>query len=335
MAITSPVALPLLALAQPADSNSVPTPGNEKLYMNGKTTAGSNVIIRTRRRAKCLVSRLFSPKFLFSCIPACAVLAALSFFLFLCRDYVKYGLLWLDNQEEWVVCIVFIILYTAVSFPMTWGYVLLNLACGYHYGLIAGTLVTAFAASVGILSAHLLMKHYFIGTITAKLLGPDVLKATVAALQSAHAFKLIAISRLTPIPFGLQNALFAISPVCIWRYVGASALGLFPTQLISVYLGTTVRSMEEVLVDENTATVGYGVLILQVVLSIALLTYILRRARQELRKSVKGDLEEIIVGNKSSISDLNSDFNFNYIRKTLPYSCNGNQSSRLCLLHRI
>lgn len=59
-------------------------------------------------------------------------------------------------------------------------------------------------------------------------------------------------------------AFLQISPVCLWRYVGASALGLFPTQLISVYLGTTVRSMEEVLVDENTAHVGYGVLILQV-----------------------------------------------------------------------
>lgn len=57
---------------------------------------------------------------------------------------------------------------------------------------------------------------------------------------------------------------FQISPICVWRYVCASALGLFPTQVISVYLGTTVRSMEEVLVDENAANVGYGVLILQV-----------------------------------------------------------------------
>ncbi|GIY35357.1 uncharacterized protein CDAR_175721 [Caerostris darwini] len=126
-----------------------------------------------------------------------------------------------------------------------------------------------------------------------------------------------------------------ISPVCLWRYVGASALGLFPTQLISVYLGTTVRSMEEVLVDENNAAVGYGVLILQVILSVALLAYILRRARQELRKSVKGDLEEIIVGNKNPILETASDFNFNYISKKLPYACAGNSSSRLCLLHRI
>ncbi|GIY18730.1 transmembrane protein 64 [Caerostris darwini] len=182
---------------------------NDSIQKNGSYRASSNAIIRTRRRAKCLKSKFMSPKFLFSCIPACAVLIVLTYILILGRDYVKYGLLWLDNQEEWVVCFVFLILYTAVSFPLTWGYVLLNLACGYHYGLIAGTLVTAVAASAGIVFAHLLMKHYFIGTITAKLLGPDVLKATVSALQSAHAFKLIAISRLTPIPFGLQNALFA------------------------------------------------------------------------------------------------------------------------------
>ncbi|KAG8191425.1 hypothetical protein JTE90_020678 [Oedothorax gibbosus] len=329
------VEAPIHAFPTPANVADHPTlPDNDHPM---KETSVATVTIRTRHKRRCLLtaSRLSSPKFLFSFIPACAVLIVLTYVLYIGREYVKYGLLWLDDQEEWIVCVVFLVLYTAVSFPLTWGYVLLNLACGYHYGLILGTLVTALAASAGIVFAHLLMKHYFIGTITAKLLGPDVLRATVSALQSAHAFKLIAISRLTPIPFGLQNALFAISPVCLWRYVGASALGLFPTQLISVYLGTTVRSMEEVLVDENAATVGYGVLILQVVLSVALLSFILRKARQELRKTVPGDLEEIIVGNKTKplLEATKSDFNFNYISRKLPYACTG--SSRLCLLHRI
>ncbi|GFR03216.1 transmembrane protein 64 [Trichonephila clavata] len=211
MAVTPPVSEPIFTLPPP----SVTVEDNlfeiKNTLKNGSYRTSSNAIIRTRRRAKCLTTKFMSPKFVFSCIPACAVLIVLAYVLIIGRDYVKYGLLWLDNQEEWVVCFVFLILYTAVSFPLTWGYVLLNLACGYHYGLIAGTIVTAVAASAGIVFAHLLMKHYFIGTITAKLLGPDVLKATVSALQSAHAFKLIAISRLTPIPFGLQNALFAVS----------------------------------------------------------------------------------------------------------------------------
>lgn len=209
MAVTSIVTPPNHALAQPTVSNCAvitPETPSKKTYRLGR-----NVIIHTRRRAKCLMSRLLSPKFLFSCIPACAILVILTLVLIAGKDYVKYALLWLDNQEEWIVCVMFLILYTAVSFPMTWGYVLLNLACGYHFGLVIGTVVTIIAASVGIVLAHLFMKHYFIGAITSKLLGHDVLRATVAALQSAHAFKLIAISRLTPIPFGLQNALFAVS----------------------------------------------------------------------------------------------------------------------------
>lgn len=213
MAVTTPI----LPFSPPAVANHTTVFNNDNLLKNGTAT---NSITRTRRRTRCLASRFSSPKFLFSFIPACAVLIVLTYILYVGRDYVKYGLLWLDDQEEWIVCVVFLILYTAVSFPLTWGYVLLNLACGYHYGLVLGTLVTAIAASAGIVFAHLLMKHYFIGTITAKLLGPDVLRATVSALQSAHAFKLIAISRLTPIPFGLQNALFAVSMafiLCIIR----------------------------------------------------------------------------------------------------------------------
>lgn len=48
------------------------------------------------------------------------------------------------------------------------------------------------------------------------------------------------------------------------QYIAASALGLVPTQVINVYLGTTVRSMEEVLDDEATAVTGYAVLLAQV-----------------------------------------------------------------------
>lgn len=210
MAVISQVTLSDHAFTQSATVNCGISL-TEELPSKRSYRLGTNLIFRTHRRAKCLISRLLSPKFLFSCIPACAILVILTLALIAGKDYVKYALLWLDNQEEWIVCVMFLILYTAVSFPMTWGYVLLNLACGYHFGLIIGTIVTIIAASVGIVLAHLLMKHYFIGTITSKLLGPDVLRATVAALQSAHAFKLIAISRLTPIPFGLQNAVFAVS----------------------------------------------------------------------------------------------------------------------------
>ena len=60
------------------------------------------------------------------------------------------------------------------------------------------------------------------------------------------AFQLVLLSRLTPIPFGLQNSLFAVSTMSFDKYLQATCLGLFPCQIINVYLGSTLRSMEEV-----------------------------------------------------------------------------------------
>lgn len=215
-----------------------------------------------------------------------AVLAGLALTLLWGKQYVREFLVWLDSQDRETVCLVFVLMYTLVAFPLTWGYILLNFACGYHFGLVLGVAVTAGAASVGISVAHTVMKRFFLGFIMARMLSSEVVRSTLALLDTGHAFKVVIISRLTPIPFGLQNAMFAVSQMSLGRYVTASALGLVPTQVINVYLGTTVRSMEEVLDDEATAATGYAVLLAQVVLSVVLMSLIVRKARQELRDAV-------------------------------------------------
>ena len=60
-----------------------------------------------------------------------------------------------------------------------------------------------------------------------------------------------------------------------------SVLGLLPMQLINTYMGTTVRNMQEVLADRVD---GYIILTAQVVMSIFLSLYLIRKARQELKK---------------------------------------------------
>lgn len=54
------------------------------------------------------------------------------------------------------------------------------------------------------------------------------------------------------------------SSIGVGRYMMATALGLLPTQVINVYLGSTLRSMQDVLTDDNTATTGYIVFCIQV-----------------------------------------------------------------------
>lgn len=70
--------------------------------------------------------------------------------------------------------------------------------------------------------------------------------------------------------------------------------GLLPTQILNTYMGSTVRNMQEVLADRVD---GYIVLTAQIIVSIFLVLYLLRKARSELAKLSRpvdietGDLE--------------------------------------------
>ena len=47
-----------------------------------------------------------------------------------------------------------------------------------------------------------------------------------------------------------------VSNISTKEYLVATVLGLFPAQVINVYLGSTFRSMEEVLSNKSTAATG-------------------------------------------------------------------------------
>lgn len=48
------------------------------------------------------------------------------------------------------------------------------------------------------------------------------------------------------------------------QYHIASALGLLPAQIINIYLGSSLRSMQDVLEDKSTAATSYIVFCFQV-----------------------------------------------------------------------
>ena len=138
--------------------------------------------------------------------------------VFLCRDYLKMLLLWLENVDLRVTAIIFVALFIAVAFPMMWGYILLNVAGGYLYGLILGTLMTCICALLGIVIAHEVTKRCLREYVTSKISTNEnftQLKAILRVVESDRGFKVVVLARLTPIPFGLQNGLFAVS--IVWR----------------------------------------------------------------------------------------------------------------------
>ena len=79
----------------------------------------------------------------------------------------------------------------------------------------------------------------------------------------------------------------------------ASVLGLLPTQTLNVYIGSTLRSMEEVLTNSDHMLTGWVILLVQLVITLLVGVLIVRSARQELDRTLQlqaepGTVKEIV-----------------------------------------
>lgn len=210
-----------------------------------------------------------------------------------CRNYVKDLLLWLEQTDPYISVFIFLLLFIVTSFPMAWGYILLMVAAGYLYGYIYGPLVVLICGTVGIIVAHLVMKNCCRDFIKRRFYSSKM-EAVIKVVESSQGFKLIALSRLTPIPFGLQNGLFALTDTPLWSYCAASTIGLLPTTVLNCYMGSTLRTMSDVLTDQSNQTTGYLILSVQILLTVVLLWIVIRKARSELKKTVEGQPNQSI-----------------------------------------
>ena len=132
--------------------------------------------------------------------------------IFFFRHYLKDTLVWLERAEGWVSGLLFILMFTLVSFPMTWGYIFLNVAAGYLYGFLMGLVTVNVSVLVGVSVSLVVCRKVIRGFVTSKLQS-EHLKAIIKVVESRRGFKVLVLTRLTPIPFGLQNGLFAVSIV--------------------------------------------------------------------------------------------------------------------------
>ena len=155
--------------------------------------------------------------------------------LVLCRAYMADFLVWLAHLPGWQGASLFVIMFIVVSFPMMWGYIVLNLGAGYIFGMVKGVIITSLGSATGAFVAFLVCRRFFKGYVHAKLSHYENFKQIVKVIEGRQGFRIIAMTRLTPVPFGLQNALFSAAKISKWRYMSATILGLFPTQVTIIF----------------------------------------------------------------------------------------------------
>lgn len=220
-----------------------------------------------------------------------AVLIAILIVIYFCRGYAKSLLFWIETQNQWLIFSVFMLLFIVVSFPVTVGYLVLIITSGYLFGCLKGFLTVILGANIGVAVAHNTIRCVQNKLPVHRLIKNETGRAILRVISGPRAFKVVLFTRLTPVPFGIQNTIFGVSSVNSRSYHTATLLGLLPAQAINVYLGSTLRSMHDVLNDHKTAITGYTIFAIQVLIGVALMTWVVQKARHELSEALLTEME--------------------------------------------
>ena len=132
-------------------------------------------------------------------------------FLILGREYLVQTLTWLEHLRLIPSICVFVALFTLVSFPFGFGYIILNMAAGYLYGLVRGQVVVSLSVAIGFTIAFAVCRCCLKNWAMQYVSKSTTLLAMKSIIEGPHGIRVIVFTRFTPIPFGLQNTLFAVS----------------------------------------------------------------------------------------------------------------------------
>jgi len=216
-----------------------------------------------------------------------SVLLAL-LFLLPTKEWTGSFLDWVTTLNPAVGLTVFTLVYVAITVLFLPG-VILTIGSGFIFGLVTGTMVSWIGGSLGAAISFILGRKVFTGLVIKLTENYVMFKALDRAL-SLNSWKLVFLLRLSPItPFNVLNYSLSLTSVRFWDYLGASTIGMLPSTVLFVYVGTAAKNLSDILNDtgdKNPAHnfmiwIGLGITLISVV-SITLIS--MRTIKQELHE---------------------------------------------------
>eukprot|EP00127_Corallochytrium_limacisporum_P000748 Clim_evm34s25 gene=Clim_evmTU34s25 len=140
--------------------------------------------------------------------------------------------------------------YIIIGQPFAVGYTQMQLIMGFLYGWWEGLFLNVFAAHLSTACVYWVFSPFFKNYVDSIIEHRPYLQMLRTALHD-DAFRVVCVARMCPIPFGIQNTLYAVSGVPYPQYALGSLLGLFPNQVIFTLVGTEMESIAEMIAGEK------------------------------------------------------------------------------------
>ena len=107
----------------------------------------------------------------------------------------------------------------------------------FWWGLAISLLGLALGATLGFLTSRYLARDF----VADKLKYSPKFKAIDTAVGN-EGWKIVALLRMCPLPFGLSNYIFGITSIPFWHYLLATVIGVLPGCALFVYLGNAGKA---------------------------------------------------------------------------------------------
>lgn len=124
----------------------------------------------------------------------------------------------------------------------------MGLAAGLFFGFWKGLGVLMFACAIGATVNFLLVRYFARDFVRRKLAGNDKVRLIELAI-AREGWKIVALLRFVPIPFGLANYCYGLTPIPYLPYILASCVAIIPANSLVVWMGSTFNG-------EITALIG-------------------------------------------------------------------------------
>ena len=165
----------------------------------------------------------------------------------------------LFNERPVLVTLVFFAVYVGVAALSLPGAAILTLAGGAGFGLVWGTVVVSFAATIGATLAMLVARYLLRDAIQARF--GRRLDEVNKGIEREGAFYLFSLRLIPVVPFFAINLLMGLTRIRTWTYFWVSQLGMFAGTVAYVNAGTQIAKIDSLQSILSPGLIGSFVLL--------------------------------------------------------------------------
>jgi uncharacterized membrane protein YdjX (TVP38/TMEM64 family) len=154
----------------------------------------------------------------------------------------------------------------------------LGLAFGLFFGFVQGWLGLMLGCAIGGSINFLISRHLARKAVT-RWLGSNEKFRLIDSAIAREGWKIIALLRFVPVPFGLANYCYGLTPVRFWPYLAATCVAIIPPNSLFVWLGTTLSGLSSLKEKRPHHPLEYVLLGVGVLAAIIALRYVAKVAK--------------------------------------------------------